>query len=379
MRIAVFSDTFVPQVNGVAHTLKRWVDYLSIQGATCKLFVPTEPEPIYEPEVCQLASIPFWAYPGHRFAIPNLLRIHQELAQFKPDIVHIATPFSVGLAGMSAAQKLHIPIVASYHTHFDQYLQSYWFPFAPSWYWSYMKWFHRNCRAIFAPSLETIRLLQSKKLNNVELWSRGVDYDRFTPEKRSIRVREHYGIKEQYVLLFVGRLAPEKDLDVLFQLMQRLPDHIRGEVHWLVVGDGPMMEQGRKEAPQNVTFTGYRSGEELAELYASSDLFVFPSSTETFGNVVLEAAASGLPAIVANKGGVTEIVQHEKTGLHAEAGNVEDFLAALIDWFDQPDKWQTYGKEARNYALSRTWDKAMESIYTRCRQIVSVTQISDVG
>ncbi|MDQ0113271.1 glycosyltransferase family 4 protein [Paenibacillus harenae] len=374
MRIAVFSDTFVPQVNGVALTLKRWTDYLSIHGVDCKLFVPTEPEPVYEDPVCRLTSIPFWAYPEHRFVIPNLLRIRKELSQFKPDIVHIATPFNVGLAGMYAAQKLHIPIVASYHTHFDQYLESYWFPFAHSWYWSYMKWFHRNCRAIFAPSQETIHLLQSKGLSDLELWSRGVDCDRFTPAKRSNRVRELYGIKERYLLLFVGRLAPEKDLDVLLQLMHRLPDRIRGQVHWLVVGDGPMMEQGLREAPQNVTFTGYRDGEELAEWYASSDLFVFPSATETFGNVVLEAAASGLPAVVADRGGVTEIVQHGKTGLHAQAGNVESFLAALDDWFDEPDKWQLFRTEARELAQSRTWDKAMESIYAHCRQIVKAEQ-----
>lgn len=370
MRIAVFSDTFVPQVNGVALTLKRWTDYLSLQGADCKLFVPTAPEPVYEDLVCRMASIPFWAYPEYRFAIPNLLRIRQELSQFKPDIVHIATPFNVGLAGMSAAQKLRIPIVASYHTHFDQYLESYWLPFAHSVYWSYMKWFHRNCRAVFAPSQETIHLLKSKGLSNIELWSRGVDCGRFTPEKRFGFVREFYGIKEKYLLLFVGRLAPEKDLDLLLQLMHRLPDRIRSEVHWLVVGDGPMMEYGRKEAPPNVTFTGYRSGEELAELYAASDLFVFPSATETFGNVVLEAAASGLPAIVADRGGVTEIAQHGLTGLHAQAGNVDSFLAALTDWFDEPAKWQNFRTAAREYAESRTWDSAMDFIYTRCKQIV---------
>ncbi|MBW7456889.1 glycosyltransferase, partial [Paenibacillus sepulcri] len=127
--------------------------------------------------------------------------------------------------------------------------------------------------------------------------------------------------------------------------------------------------QARQEVPQNVTFAGYQSGESLAELYASSDLFVFPSSTETFGNVVLEAAASGLPAIVANSGGVTEIVQHGKTGMHAQARNAESFLAALTDWFEHPDKWREFGARARAYALTRTWDQAMEAIYTRCLQI----------
>lgn len=374
MRIAVFSDTFVPQVNGVALTLKRWTEHLSSRGDECKLFVPTEPEPVYEDLVFQLASVPFWAYPGYRFAIPNLLRIRQELALFKPDLVHIATPFSVGLAGMSAAQKLQIPTVASYHTHFDQYLESYWFPFAHSWYWSYMKWFHRNCRAIFAPSQETIQLLQSNGLNNPELWSRGIDCNKFTPAKRSDLVRSKYGIKERYLLLYVGRLAPEKDLDVLLQLMHQLPERISSQVHWLVVGDGPMMEQGRREAPQNVTFTGYQSGEELAALYASSDVFIFPSATETFGNVVLEAAASGLPAIVADRGGVTEIVRHGRTGLHAQAGKVDSFLAALCDWFDDQDKWQQFGREAREHAQSRTWEKAMGSIYSRCQQIVEAEQ-----
>ncbi|WP_018750739.1 glycosyltransferase family 4 protein [Paenibacillus sanguinis] len=379
MRIAVFSDTFVPQVNGVALTLKRWTEYLSAGGDECRLFLPTEPEPVYENLVFQLASIPFWAYPGYRFAIPNLLRIRKELSLFKPDIVHIATPFSVGLAGMYAAQKLQIPIIASYHTHFNQYLESYWFPFAHSWYWSYMKWFHRHCRAVFAPSQETIQQLQSNGLSNLELWSRGIDCDRFTPAKRSGLVRELYGIKERYLLLYVGRLAPEKDLNVLLQLMHRLPERISSQVHWLVVGDGPLLEQGRREAPQNVTFTGFQNGDELAALYASSDVFVFPSASETFGNVVLEAAASGLPAIVADRGGVTEIVRHEGTGLHAKAGNVESFLAALCDWFDEPDKWRRFGMEARVQAEGRTWDQAMGAIYTRCQQIVQSEQHSEAA
>ncbi|KRE47356.1 glycosyltransferase family 4 protein [Paenibacillus sp. Soil522] len=369
MRIAVFSDTFVPQINGVALTLKRWTDYLSDRGVECKLFVPTEPDPSYEDEVYRLASIPLLLYPEYRFAIPNLLRIRHQLSRFKPDLVHIATPFNVGLAGLSAAQKLGIPVVASYHTHFDRYLDSYRFPFARACYWPYIKWFHRSCRAIFAPSLETINRLEEKGLPNLALWTRGVDCDLFTPAKRSDRIREIYGIKERYLFLFVGRLAPEKDMDILLQLMQRLPDEIRGQVHWLIVGDGPMMEQARQEAPQNATFAGYQSGEALAEFYASSDLFVFPSSTETFGNVVLEASASGLPAIVADSGGVTEIVQHGKTGMHVQARNAESFLAALTDWIDHPDKWQEFGVRARAYALSRTWDQAMESIYTRCLQI----------
>ncbi|MBW7459844.1 glycosyltransferase, partial [Paenibacillus sepulcri] len=249
MRIAVFSDTFIPQINGVALTLKRWTDYLSDRGVECKLFVPTEPDPSYEDQVCRLASLPLLLYPEYRFAIPNLLRIRKQLSRFKPDLVHIATPFNVGLAGLSAAQKLHIPVVASYHTHFDRYLESYRFPFARSCYWPYIKWFHRSCRAIFAPSLETISLLEAKGLSNLALWTRGVDCKLFTPAKRSQRIREIYGIKERYLLLFVGRLAPEKDMDILFQLMHRLPDAIRNQVHLLVVGDGPMMEQARQEVP----------------------------------------------------------------------------------------------------------------------------------
>ncbi|MDF2722375.1 MAG: glycosyl transferase [Paenibacillus sp.] len=362
MRIALFSDTYWPQVNGVAMTLKRLTDELERRNIECRIFVPRSTQDgLYPDYVQSFFSMPFALYPECRLALPSYRSIAKQLQQFQPDLIHLATPVNMGLCGLYYARKNGIPHVASYHTHFDRYLDYYHLQFAAPLIWRYIRWFHQSCSATFVPSEETARQLQEQGIERVELWKRGVDCKLFHPERKTNAIREKYGITERYVLLYAGRLALEKDLDILLAAINRLPDALRSQAHWIIAGDGPLLGELRQQAPSNVTFTGYMKGESLAELYASADLFVFPSSTETFGNVVLEALASGIPAIGVASGGVQEIIRHGKTGLLCQPRDADSFSAAIAHMLDHPDLLAAWGQEGRSYALTQSW----EAIFNR--------------
>jgi glycosyltransferase involved in cell wall biosynthesis len=332
--------------------------------------VPKCTEEVFTNNVQSFTSLPFLFYPEYRLALPNYVTIHRQLQQFQPDLIHIATPFNMGLCGLYYARKYAIPHVASYHTHFDRYLNYYHLQFASALYWRYIHWFHQSCLATFVPSVETAEQLSLQGIQGLKLWKRGVDCNLFQPDKKSASLREKYHFNERFILLYVGRLAPEKDLDILQDIMKKLPDSVSESVRWMVVGDGIMLKDMKTTVPANVTFTGYMSGEQLAELYASADLFVFPSSTETFGNVVLESLASGTPVIGARAGGVQEIVQHGKTGLLCPPRDAEAFVNAITSLLGQPEKLRDWGHEGRAYSQTQSWEAIFDDLLLQYQQIL---------
>lgn len=364
MRLLFFTDTYLPQVNGVSRTLGRLSDYLRRTGTEHLIVTPrTSSEGAdgglhksAEMPVRSLASIPFALYPQCRLALPMMSPLRQEIAAFQPDLIHLLTPFNVGLSGLRFARRHRIPHVASYHTHFDRYMEHYHMkPLIPA-YWAYTRWFHQSCSAVFAPSAETVQVLREQGLHRLRIWSRGIDATLYSPARRNPGLRERLGIAAPLLLLYVGRIAPEKDIDTLTAIMHALPESVRQQTHWLIAGDGPRLPQLREEAPANVTLLGYQEGEELAELYASADLFVFPSSTETFGNVVLESLASGLPVIGARAGGVQELVADGLTGRLCAPRQPEDFVQAITGLISSPETLAAYREAARQSALLRSWD-----------------------
>jgi phosphatidylinositol alpha 1,6-mannosyltransferase len=376
MRLALFTDTFVPQMNGVALTLGRLTNYLHRRGVEHLVFMPKCPADVTYPDpVRPITSIPFFLYPECRIALPNVLGLRAELDRFRPHLLHLATPFNIGLCGLHYARKHRISHIASYHTHFDRYLEYYRMKQAVPLYWAYMKWFHQSCDATFAPSHDTIDTLHSQGFSRMLLWSRGVDCELYTPEKENNKVRERYAITAPLLLLYVGRIAPEKDIDTLSAIMRTLPDSLKARVHWLIVGDGPMLPELREQAPDNVTFAGYKQGEELAQLYASADIFVFPSSTETFGNVALEAMASGLPVIAADSGGVREMVLHGRTGALCSPRHPESFVREICTLVDDPERLASFSIEARKFALGRSWDAIFDKLLWNYEQIIDSRRI----
>ncbi|PZE19829.1 glycosyltransferase family 4 protein [Paenibacillus xerothermodurans] len=374
MRIALFSDTFSPEVNGVALTLKRFTEHLEHRNVPFRTFVPkcTE-EDIFTNGIQRFSSLPFMLYPECRIALPNYFKIYKQLQTFQPDLIHIATPFNMGLCGLHYGRKHAVPHVASYHTHFDRYLQYYRLQFAAPLFRHYIRWFHQSCLVTFVPSLETAEQLQQQGIQGLDLWQRGIDCRLFHPDRKNPAIREKYNFQEQFMCLYVGRLAPEKDLDIMIELWNRMPAALGSRIRWFIVGDGPLLKELRAAAPPNVTFTGCLQGESLAELYASADLFVFPSSTETFGNVALEALASGTPVIGARSGGVQEIVHHGKSGLLCAPRDTDSFVRAIVSVLEQPDKLMNFGHEGRLYASTQSWEAIFDGLLLKYARILGST------
>jgi glycosyltransferase involved in cell wall biosynthesis len=372
MRVALFSDTYYPQVNGVARTLKRLTDHYEKRRIEYKVFVPDlqEHQSSY-PNVYSFTSFPFFLYPECRTAIANPKTIVKQLKDFSPTLIHVTTPLTMGLYGIRGAKKMDIPLVSSYHTHFDIYLNYYKMMWASSLLWKYMKWFYSQADRIFVPSEETRQHLAARGFKDLSIWGRGVDCTAYSPEKRDSGLRVKYNIVKKYILLYVGRLAPEKDLDTLEKTIKHLPVEMKNQIQWIIVGDGPVKKElMEKTKDENVIFTGYVTGDELAEAYASSDLFVFPSASETFGNVILEAFASGLPAIVANRGGVTNIVEHNETGRIAEAHRYQSFIHHIMEMLND-DRLQYMKRNARQMAEKQSWDAIFDELILEFREVGS--------
>lgn len=370
MKIAIFTDTFVPDVNGVAKTLKRYTEYLENNGHSYIVFAPESTvETKFSNHIHRFSSLPFFLYPECRLALPKLHQIKAELHQFNPDLIHIATPFNMGLCGLHYAKKWNIPLVGSYHTNFDQYLSYYDLQLLSRFFWKYMHWFHKNFQKIFAPSEETMNELKRKNFKNLSLWKRGVDCSVFSPSHSDSEVKKSYSIDEDsYLLTYVGRLAPEKDLKSILKASEH-PLLSGKKIHWLVVGDGPMKSYLESHSPSNMTIAGYKKGEELSAIYASSDLFVFPSPTETFGNAALEALASGTPVIGVNSGGVKNVISHGQTGFLGTPNDPDELAEHISFLLENSDIRNKFASNARAYALSQSWETIFNNLVMECEEI----------
>ncbi|PEP64358.1 MULTISPECIES: glycosyltransferase family 4 protein [Bacillus] len=371
MRVAIFTDTFTPQVNGVAKTLDRLTLYFQKQNIAYSVFAPQHTaEDDFVANVNKMRSIPLKIlYPECRFAFPTP-RIKRELLNFQPDIIHVATPFNMGLCGMYYAKKLNIPLVGSYHTDFDSYLQYYKIEFFSNMLWNYLKWFHSSMQKNFVPSPETLQQLTQKGFRNLYIWGRGVDCSLFHQAYNKDLFRKKYNITAPYILSYIGRIAPEKDIETLRTLIHTTIKEQKDNIHWLIAGDGPLAEELRETLPANVTFTGYLQEENLAEAYACSDLMVFPSATETFGNVVLESLACGTPVVGANSGGVKNIITDGKTGFLCEPKNSNSFLSSIYQLLNNEEMRKQMGIAARFYATTQSWDEIFHGLYMQYEEVL---------
>ncbi|MDP4097616.1 glycosyltransferase family 1 protein [Paenibacillus sp. P96] len=367
LRVALFTDTFAPDVNGAALTLARWTDYLREHEVPCIVFAPEgdRAQPVGS-EVERFRSIPFFLYKECQLAIPNAKQINNRLRAFSPTLIHVATPFNLGLFGASYAAKHHIPLVASYHTHFDKYLDYYRLRWLEPALWKYMLWFHRNCERIYVPSRSTLAELKNKDFNNLEIWGRGIDSTLFSPTGQREQVWAKWNIRpRKYIILYVGRLAPEKGIEILMESFKRLPERLRSQSVLVVAGDGPLsrvMDPVAHGLPADtVEWLGFVTGIDLAEWYAAADLFLFPSATETFGNVVLEAMASGTAVIGAGEGGVKDLICHGHNGWLCPANDAQAFAEAATQLLDNSVLRGQLASAGRESSRSHSWD----SIFSR--------------
>ncbi len=369
MRVALFTDTFLPQINGVTNMLSKLIQYFDKSSIEYMIFAPdsyTELNQSFKIE--KFPSMKFFLYPECRLSFPNIFRIKNTLLNFKPDIIHLITEFNMGITGLILGKKLGVPTISNYTTNFAQYLKYYNMEMLQGTAWGYMKWFHNQSDLALCPSLDTKFLLKNQGILKVEIYSRGIDSECFNHKFRNIELRKKLGINDKIVLLYVGRVAPEKAIDILLKSYNKLKDKYKGEVALIITGAGPDLQKYKREFPKDTIFTGYKKGQELAEIYASSDIFVFPSPTETFGNVVLEAMASGLPVVVPNTGGVKEIVQHRVNGLLFNAGDSLELTDSIIKIIDDRELRNYLLERSKETVLQRSWNVIFEeliSIYNR--------------
>ncbi|MEP7176313.1 MAG: glycosyltransferase family 1 protein [Gemmatimonadales bacterium] len=313
MRIALFSEVYWPMVSGVGVTLVRLTDALQARGHQVRVYSATYALPdgaADRPEAHRSPSVPFFLYPDVQWAFPRLRDVVDDLAAFRPDIVHVATEFSLGIAGVKAARQLDLPLIASAHTDYDQYAARYGVPWALRAGWHYLRWFYGQAHQVLCPSRVYEETVHTHGVLHTGIWSRGVDPEVFSPRYRSQAYRAGFGVGPGDLLVtYIGRIAREKNLGLLLEAWEMLAAE-RGPANLVLVGRGPLEEEIRRREIPGVSVTGLLEGPALSAAYASADLFAFPSATETFGNSLLEAMGSGLPSLVAASGGVLEFAEH---------------------------------------------------------------------
>lgn len=374
LRLAIFSDTYPPQINGLTRTLERMVPAIRARGGDVRVVTVADPDGPAEPLVERWPSIPFWAYPQLRIAAPSRGRALDLVERWKPTLIHSVTEFGVGLGGLVAAREARIPFVSSYHTHFEQYINFYDLGWLEAIAWPYLRWFHNSGRCTWAPSRTVADELAAHGFRDTRVWSRGVEHARFNPGWRSRALRERLGATDDTVLVaYVGRLAPEKGLDVAMAAMRVVLARAEGRVVFALAGDGPAEARYRAEAPGAAVFAGRLTGRPLSEFYASADVFLFPSITETFGNVLLEAMASGLAVVAPDRGATTELATPERA-LQFPARDPDALAACVERLVADPALRRRLAAAALAAAQTRTWDAVFDALVSDYRSVVAAAQ-----
>ncbi|SEN83252.1 glycosyltransferase family 1 protein [Paenibacillus sp. OV219] len=377
MRLALFTDTYAPDVNGVARTLEKWEHFLRKRDIPCLVFAPNPASAAQRessPFVERFMSMPFVLYPECRLALPNPIHMRRALEQFQPTLIHVATPFNMGLCGVHYARKHNIPLVASYHTHFDRYLAFYNIHWMVKMLWRYLEWFHQDCRRIFVPSASTLHGLAERGWDEERLsvWTRGIETKHFHPNvDRAALLAEQEIAESQFVVLYVGRMAPEKNVDTAVAAFAKFQREVNQDAVFVLAGDGPQMQQLKQQAVRegiNTRLLGFTGMPKLQQWYAAADVLLFPSPTETFGNVVLEAMACGTPVICADSGGVVDTVNHEWNGLLCEPGNADAFCEALERIYLDEELRKRLVARGLAHSMRQSWEAIFEELLSNMEQ-----------
>lgn len=358
LRIAVVTETFPPEVNGVAMTIGRIVGGLREREHHIQLVRPrqgNQDTAEHEPNLEQVLKpgIPIPRYANLRMGLPVKFSLKKLWKEKRPDVVHLVTEGPLGWSALSAALKLNLPVTSDFHTNFHSYSGHYGLGWLKTPIESYLRKFHNRTRLTMVPTHAMRDQLMRDGYRNLQVVARGVDTELFNPARRSEALRTSWGAgPDDVVALYVGRLAPEKNLRLVLQAYAALrARHAAAKL--VLVGDGPLraeLEQAHPEA----TFAGMRSGADLAAHYASGDVFLFPSLTETFGNVTLEAMASGLAVLAYDYAAAHELVTHGENGLLVPFGAAEDFCTLAAQLAD-PSRVRLLGQAAQRKARSMDW------------------------
>ncbi len=360
MRVALFTETFLPKVDGIVTRLKHTVEHLQRLGDEVLVFCPEGGLREYKgARIHGVSGLAFPLYPELKLALPRP-SIGDALEAFKPDVIHIVNPAVLGLAGLFYAKTLDIPLMASYHTHLPKYLEHYGLGMLEGVMWELIKAVHNQARLNLVTSTAMQAELTEHGVERVKVWQRGVDTELFRPSlaSQAMRDRLSQGHPDAPLLLYIGRLSAEKEIDRIKPILEAIPN-----ARLALVGDGPHREELQKHFAGTPThFVGYLAGEDLASAYASADVFVFPSRTETLGLVLLEAMAAGCPVVAANAGGIPDIVTDGENGYLFNPQDEYGAIAATKRLFERGAERELMSRNARMEAEKWGWNAATQQL-----------------
>ena len=358
MRIALFTETFVPKVDGIVTRLKHTVEQLQRAGDEVLVFSPDGGVKEYKgAKIHGVTGFPLPMYPELKLAIPSG-KLRPAIEKFQPDLIHIVNPAVLGLGGLYYAKKLDIPLVASYHTHLPKYLQHYGFGMFEEVLWSLLRGVHNQALLNLCTSSAMVDELSGHGIERTDLWQRGVDTEMFQPHLQSAKMRDRLtkGHPDAPLLLYVGRLSAEKEIENIKPVLEAIPN-----ARLALVGDGPNREALKEHfAGTNTNFVGYLQGLELASAFASADAFLFPSRTETLGLVLLEAMAAGCPVVAAGTGGILDIVTDGENGYLFDPSDANGAIEATRKLLANQAERDTLRANARKEAERWGWPAATE-------------------
>ena len=374
LRIAVVTETFPPEVNGVAMTLGRIVEGLILRGHAVQIVRPRQSREDFEPRagLDQVLSkgIPVPTYGELRFGLPSKGRLVKLWGEQRPDIVHVVTEGPLGWSAVAAARKLHLPITSSFHTNFHSYSQHYGMGLLKSPIESYLRKLHNRTQATMVPTRAMLQELKGRGYDNVTLVSRGVSIELFKPSRRSADLRASWGVQpDDKVVMLVGRLAKEKNVGLVVSAFRAIQAKLP-RAKLVFVGDGPLRKD-LEEAVPDAHFAGIRKNEELATHYASGDMFLFPSMTETFGNVVPEAMASGLAVLSYANAAAQELIVNQQNGVLVPNGDELAFVNAAVALATDAALQQKLRAQAPGSVAYLAWSAVADSFEGVLRDVLS--------
>ena len=364
MKICLVTETFPPEINGVAKTLHRISHDLKVLGHSVTIVRPHqsgEAKVSQTPDITIVPSLPIPVYQGLHFGLPCRTLLKKIWANSKPDIVYVATEGPLGVSAINLARKMKIAVTSGFHTNFHKYMRHYRLPLMSKLTEYFLKKTHNKTLRTFAPTEDVIQQLNQMGVKNTHLLSRGVDTELFHPNKRDHALRASWGItsESQYAAIFVSRIAAEKNIPLAINAFKRIKAD-NPDASCIFVGDGPEKYRLEKKHP-DFKFVGTQTGDSLAKYYASGDLFIFPSLTETFGNVIPEAMASSLIPIAFNYASPKALIQNKVNGYLADYNDSDSYMKTIDDALSQKNEWSKIRNKARQTAEQLNWINIVEN------------------
>ncbi|MGC2049393.1 MAG: glycosyltransferase family 1 protein [Gallionella sp.] len=382
LRIAVVTETYPPEINGVAMTIGRMVEGLRRRHVV-ELIRPRQNDQDsakHEPTLQEVLvrGFPIPRYPGLKLGLPSKKRLIKLWTEQRPDVVHLVTEGPLGSSALAAARKLGIPVSSDFHTNFHSYSKHYGFGWLQKTVAAYLRNLHNRTDTTLVPTQELRDTLAREGYQNLQVVARGVDTTLFHPSKRSEKLRLQWGVvaDDELAVIYVGRISAEKNMPLVLRTFKAM-QAINPKLKLVLVGDGPVRAELQRQNPEYI-FAGMRTGEDLAAHYASGDIFLFPSMTETYGNVTVEAMASGLAVVAYRYAAAAEHIEHERNGLHPEFGNEEQFVVQASKLAMDVSRVHKMRMQAHQTMLKLDWQNIVDEFEQALAQLADKPEVRHV-